>query len=145
MKQEYKNHRKYTPLYHFVLLPLLLISLIWFVYEACFTLGAEQKLWIALSVLTFLLSWTAVLMRQQYALKNQDRIIRLEMRLRYYRLTHKPFEVLEKRLTLQQLIALRFASDDELIDLLSKTIKEDLTPKEIKKSIQEWTPDYMRV
>ena len=95
--------------------------------------------------LFFLLFFAINYMRMHYALKLQDRIIRLEMRMRYYRLTQKPFEVLEKRLSLQQLIALRFASDDELIDLISKAIKEELTPNEIKKSIKEWNPDYMRV
>ena len=85
------------------------------------------------------------MLRQHYALGNQNRIVRLEMRLRYYLLTQKRFEPLEEQLSFNQIAALRFASDEELPDLIRRTINESLSPKEIKKAIKNWTPDYMRV
>jgi hypothetical protein len=80
-----------------------------------------------------------------YALKNQDRIIRMEMRQRYFELAGKPFKDHEKKLRLSQIIALRFASDEELLPLIEKTIEEDLRSKEIKKSIKNWQEDRRRV
>jgi len=85
------------------------------------------------------------MLRQHYALGNQNRIVRLEMRLRYYQLTQKRFEPLEQQLSFNQIAALRFASDEELIELIRRAINESLSPKDIKKAIQNWTPDYMRV
>ncbi len=67
------------------------------------------------------------------------------MRLRYYQLTGNRFEPFEKRLTFNQIAALRFASDDELVPLLERAVQEKLSPKDIKKSIVHWQGDYMRV
>lgn len=80
-----------------------------------------------------------------YALKNQNRIIRLEMRLRYFQLSGKPFLHLEKKLKTKQLIALRFAGSKELIPLIDRAIQENLSPGEIKRAIKDWQGDYMRV
>lgn len=85
------------------------------------------------------------MMRQHYALGNQDRIIRLEFRLRYFQLTGKSFDTLEEKLRFSQIVALRFASDDELIILIQKTIDENLSSKDIKKSVKNWKADHMRV
>lgn len=67
------------------------------------------------------------------------------MRQRYFHLTGTPFSAKESRLTLAQIIALRFAGDDEILALIDKSIRENTAPKEIKKSIKNWTPDYNRV
>lgn len=80
-----------------------------------------------------------------YALKNQNRIIRLEMRVRYYQLTGKSLSEWEKKLTLSQLIALRFAGDDELVSLMEKALDQNLKAKSIKKAITKWQGDYLRV
>ncbi len=85
------------------------------------------------------------MLRQHYALGNQNRIIRLEMRLRYYILTQKRFEEIEKQLSKGQVLALRFAPDEELPSLVEKAIRENLTPDQIKKSIRNWLPDHHRV
>ena len=83
--------------------------------------------------------------RQHYALTLQNRVVRMEMRLRYFELTGLRLEPLEEQLTTGQLAALRFASDEELPDLMQRAMNEKLTPKQIKMSIRKWIPDYMRV
>ena len=85
------------------------------------------------------------MLRQHYALMNQDRTVRLEMRFRYYVLTHRRLELIENQLSLQQLLALRFASDEELPDLIQLAIDKKLSPNELKKLVKKWQPDYMRV
>lgn len=77
-----------------------------------------------------------------YALKLQDRLIRKEEQLRYYILTTKR---LDPHITIAQIIALRFASDEEFVGLVNRTVTEKLTASEIKKAIQEWCPDNYRV
>lgn len=77
-----------------------------------------------------------------YGLLLQDRVIRNEENFRYYRLTGK---FLDDRLSLKQVIALRFADDNEYPDLVERTISENLTPDEIKKAIQNWRADHHRV
>jgi hypothetical protein len=92
-----------------------------------------------------LIGWVAFMMRQHYALTAQNRIVRLEMRFRYYRLTQKDFERIETHLSFGQIAALRFAPDEELIPLIQRAVNENLSPDLIKKSIVKWVPDYMRV
>lgn len=85
------------------------------------------------------------LLARIYALKTQNRIILMEMRQRYYHLTGSPFYSKESQLRLGQIIALRFAGDDELIDLMEKAIKQKLSPKEIKLQVKNWQGDFRRV
>lgn len=99
----------------------------------------------ALAALFFLAGWVSFMLRQHYALGNQNRIIRAEMRLRYYILTQQNFQPLEQQLSFGQIAALRFASDEELPNLIQQAIRESLSPGTIKKMIRNWTPDYMRV
>jgi hypothetical protein len=80
-----------------------------------------------------------------YGLKNQDRIIRMEMRQRYFELTGQRFVEKEKQLRLSQIIALRFASDEELLELMDRAISEKLTGKQIKSAIRNWQADHRRV
>ncbi|ASV29963.1 hypothetical protein CJ263_06855 [Maribacter cobaltidurans] len=80
-----------------------------------------------------------------YATKNQDRTIRAELRLRYYILTGKKFETLESKLTMGQIVALRFASDEELPSLTVRAVNENISPKAIKESIKNWLSDEHRV
>ena len=77
-----------------------------------------------------------------YALQVQDRVIRTEEQFRYYRLTGKD---LDGRLSLKQIIALRFAPDEEFPVLVERTLAENLTPNEIKKAVQNWRADHHRV
>lgn len=85
------------------------------------------------------------MLRQHYALMNQNRIVRLELRFRYYVLTQRRFEELEQKLSLNQLFALRFAADEEFPDLAERSVHEQLSPDEIKRCIKNWLPDKMRV
>jgi hypothetical protein len=80
-----------------------------------------------------------------YALKNQDRLIRLEMRQRYFELTGTSFNSKENQLKLSQIIALRFASNEELLALIDLAIKDKLSNKEIKMAITNWQADLLRV
>jgi hypothetical protein len=105
----------------------------------------QQLQFAFITAILVLIIWLSFMLRQHYALGNQNRIVRLEMRLRYYLLTQKRFEPLEQQLSLGQITALRFASDTELPDLVRRTINESLSPKDIKKAIKDWMPDYMRV
>ncbi len=105
----------------------------------------QQLIWMALTGVFLLLGWLSFMMRQHYALMNQNRIVRLEMRLRYYILTQKRLETIEQKLSFEQIAALRFASDDELISLIQQAVDKKLSVTNIKKSIRNWEPDYMRV
>jgi len=142
--QNYDNHIRLYPLHHFVFYPITLLF-----GGLCLYLSVRDEtdrlIWLGLCAVIFLLTWLSFMLRQHYALNNQNRIIRLEMRFRYYVLTNKRLEEYERKLSFSQLAALRFASDIELPHLLDKTVEENLGPKEIKKLVSVWQPDYMRV
>lgn len=143
-EQSYKNHiRFYTP-HHFVFYPLLMVLMAYCGYSACEHAG-ERWIWIAFLTGLFLLGWLSFMMRQHYALNNQNRIVRLELRFRYFALTGKRLEPLESSLSFGQIAALRFAGDEELSPLVDRTLAEHLSPGDIKKAIQHWQPDHMRV
>lgn len=144
MGQNYKNHVRYYAPHHFVFLPL----------SAAFTIataiksrksGRNRLLWAALSGAGILTTYLGLMTRQHYALELQDRIVRLEMRLRYYQLTGKRLEEVEDELGFGRIAALRFASDDQLPTLLERALEEDLDAEEIKKAITHWQGDHMRV
>ena len=143
-QQQYKNHIRWYPAHHFIFYPL--VSLLFFagIY------GYNQRLnihwlWLAVSAIAIFLGWSSFMMRQHYALICQNRIVRLEMRFRYYALTGKRLEALEPQLSFGQIAALRFAPDEELPGLVEKTLREKLLPDMIKRSIQNWLADDMRV
>ncbi|WP_395053481.1 DUF6526 family protein [Flavobacterium sp.] len=141
--QSYNNHiRFYTP-HHFVYYPILIAFLTASIYF-CFT-KPEKLVWIFISVVFVFLFCLAFMLRQHYALVLQNRIIRLEIRYNYFTLTGNRFEEIEYQFNDSQLYALRFASDDELVSLVEKSIKEKLSSDEIKKAIKNWKPDHERV
>ena len=142
--QNYKNHIQYYPLHHFVWLPLSFILTA--VCAICiFRYPAQQTMWIFFTSLAFLLLFSGVMMRQHYALGNQNRIVRLEMRLRYFQLTGNRIEPYEEQLGFGRIAALRFASDDELPALLQRALQDNLSAADIKKAIKNWHADWMRV
>lgn len=143
-KQDYKNHVKFYPPHHFLLLPLLMAAIFVSVYNI-FHSPFQQVFYIWITVVLIFIFWVAVMLRQHYALGNQNRIVRMEMRLRYYQLTGKRFEPLEQQLSFGQIAALRFASDEELLSLIDRTLKENLSAKQIKQSVTNWQADDMRV
>ncbi len=141
--QNFKNHRRSNPLYHLVLLPLA--ALLFFYSLANFFLEpGELKENIFNSALALAVLLCTIISRS-FALKNQDRIIRMEMSQRYFELTGSSFSEKEKQLRLSQIIALRFASDNELLDLIERAIAEKLESKVIKMLIKDWKADKRRV
>lgn len=142
--QSYKNYKRRFPPFHFVLMPILVINLIFSIYDTIHHYPAHKYLfhwWIVMSI-AFLLM--ALLGRMQ-AIKAQDRIIRLEERLRLVTLLPPDERVHIGEFTTAQLIALRFASDDELPALARRTLTQNLEPKAIKQAIENWRPDHLRV
>jgi len=139
--QNLANHVRYDPLFHFFLLPVFLISLI-----ASINMLVNHRdlhsLWFMIAVLALVI---AVFKIRLYALKVQDRVIRLEERLRLTALLPEAERAQIPKLTEQQLVALRFASDEELPALAKRAWSENLRPADIKKSIRNWRPDYWRV
>ena len=142
-KQAYKNHIRYYYPHHFILYPVLLVLII---VSTCFIFKYPgfAPLWAAFSIVFILIGWLSFMVRQHYALNNQNRIVRLEMRLRYYQLTNKRLEHLEDQLSFSQIAALRFASDEELPALVQQTLDHQLSPDAIKRAIKNWLPDTMR-
>lgn len=142
--QNFKNHARYFPLHHFILTPLTLLFLGWTVDRSNFDSSESTSESIYFLILASVLVLLPLLGRI-YALKNQNRIILMEMRLRYYHLTGKSFSEKERDLRPNQIIALRFAGDDELLSLIDQAISKKLSNKEIKMSIKNWKGDYSRV
>jgi Family of unknown function (DUF6526) len=140
--QDLKNHTKLDPSFHFFLAPLGLILLINAIVEAVKNPGTPAYL----NVVIILWIFIAVFKMRVYSLKVQDRLIRLEERIRMAKLLP---DALNSRalanLTEGQYIALRFASDGELAGLVQKTLDGNLNGKQIKAAIQTWRPDHFRV
>lgn len=143
-KQDYSNHTRYYTPHHFIFYPV--VGLLFTASILCiFIYPGRSVEWAAIAFLFFIAGWLAFMLRQHYALTNQNRIVRLEMRLRYFELTQKRFTTIESRLSFKQIAALRFASDEELLSLIERAIAENLSPDKIKRSIKNWQPDLMRV
>ncbi|WP_346238886.1 DUF6526 family protein [Niabella insulamsoli] len=140
--QNYSNHVRFYAPHHFVFYPLTAVLTFIAGYKAA---KEEGTIWFFVTALLIVLIWVAFMMRQHYALTLQNRIVRLEMRHKYSMLTGKDFEPMEEKLSFEQIAALRFASDEELVPLVVRTIKENLSPKTIKESIVSWKADHMRV
>jgi len=144
--QNFKNHSRYYPFHHFVITPLTLIYLGWtFVHLVQAIRSGEGMAMQVYHLIGAIILFLLPLLARIYGLKNQDRIIRMEMRQRYFELTGQSFKDKEKRLRLSQIIALRFASDGELLPLMEKAIKEKLRAKKIKQMIKNWQEDSRRV
>ena len=142
--QNLKNHARFDPAFHFFILPMLLLNLIFSIYVTIHNWPAYKHThlwWVAMSIVFFMIAGRG----RDRALKVQDRIIRLEERLRLAALVPAADREHINELTTPQLIALRFASDDELPALVHKTLTQRLEPKAIKASINKWRPDYERV
>ena len=138
MEQNFKNHTRLNPPFHFFAVPATLIGLGFSIYK--FT--DQQDLTSALIICGFILLGFALAFARMYALKAQDRAIRAEEKLRYFILTNK---MLPSQLRMGQIIALRFASDEEFVALTERAIAENLSSKEIKMSIKNWKADHNRL
>ena len=146
--QTYANHTRFDPLFHFFLAPVfilgLVLSLVHFFYhfrESDFRDNFHSFLLVVLAIAVF----TLVFKVRLYSLKVQDRIIRLEERLRLTQLLSEPLRSRIPELTEDQMVGLRFASDAEVPNLVERALNEKLKRREIKKAIQNWRPDYWRI
>ncbi len=143
-KQNYTNYRKYYIPHHFIFLPLMIFLIIWGFGNS--NKDDDHKLeWRLFGLLSFCILYLGIMLRQHYALGNQNRIVRLEFRLRYYELFHQSSKQVEESLSFSQIAALRFADDQEFLVLLDRAIKEQISSEDIKKAIKNWQADHMRV
>jgi hypothetical protein len=143
-QQDLKHHARFDPLYHGVaavfLLALLVSSIVLFVQN----LHGNWLLYAWLVLLSIVL-WILTLKLRMYPLKVQDRVIRLEERLRLSMLLPEGLRHRVSELSEDQLIGLRFASDDEVPALVKEVLEKQLSRKQIKERIQNWRPDHWRV
>jgi hypothetical protein len=139
--QSLENHTRYLPAYHFVVFPLFFLNFCWALYQAVMHFSWANALGLALAVALVLLALVARTM----VLTVQDRVIRFEERLRMRALLPADLQPHIDQFTVQQLVALRFASDDEL-PALARTVVEGTIEdqKAIKKLITRWRPDHQR-
>jgi hypothetical protein len=140
-EQNFSNHARYHGLYHFFTAPLVLIGLIG--SSINYSNSAPENAYSAsLLMLVFFILLILGWLVRGYALKAQDRAIKAEENLRHFILTGKP---LDSRLRTGQIVALRFASDDEFPALAAKAAAENMSGKSIKQSIQHWRADNNRI
>ncbi len=140
--QNYSNHARFVPVYHFLLSGLIVLGLIGSCVNLYLSLGNHQRIYSA--SLIFVLEIVAVLLFvfcRTFALKAQDRAIRAEENLRHFAATGK---LLDPRLSALQIVALRFASDGEFVGLAAQAAERNMEPKAIKQAIKNWRGDYYR-
>ena len=146
--QTFANHTRWDPLFHFFIVPIfvlgLILSLIHFFAHITHS-DMRDNIHAFLLILLALALLAAVFKERLYALKVQDRVIRLEERLRLTQLLSEPLRSRIPELTEDQLCGLRFASDAEVAKLAERALNEKLSRAEIKKAIKTWRPDYWRV
>lgn len=140
-KQNLSNHSRQHPLYHYIIVPLSLVLIPATGYQLAVSFSVDHLILFCAALLLHLIAFIA----RDYAKKNQDRIIRAELRLRYFRLTGKDSQPIEEKLTKDQLVALRFADDSQFMDFLHAADLSSLSPTQIKQQIKNWRPDMMRV
>ncbi len=150
-EHNYSNHTRYVPGFHFLTgtlcLVIFVLAIINMVNQCCCgacTATGGCCAWLYSGVMPLLVSVTLLLLfwySRAFSVKVQDRAIRGEENFRHYVMTGKP---LDSRLTMGQIIALRFADDAEYLDLIQQAIKENMKPADIKKAIKKWRADHHR-
>ncbi|HTP88374.1 MAG TPA: DUF6526 family protein [Bryobacteraceae bacterium] len=141
--QNYANHKKFVAGFHAVLFALIVLTLIGSLVNLWHSLGDHQRLYsasliVVLDVIAMLLFWYC----RAFPLKAQDRAIRAEENLRHFAMTGK---LLDARLTIRQIIALRFAPDEEFPALARQAAEEGLNADSIKRAVKNWRGDYHRL
>jgi hypothetical protein len=139
--QSLKNHGRFDPPYHFFLaiigVATIIIATLYAIHHISF-----YSIWLVVLAVAALI---AILKLRSYPLKVQDRIIRLEERMRLQSLAPSEWHTQISRLNEDQLIGLRFAGDDEVVELAKQALEHNLTRKQIKERIKSWRPDNWRV
>lgn len=140
-EQNVKNHTQYVPGWHgftMILIIALLVASMVNIFQDASNHWYSGSLFLVIAIIFVFLFWYA----RAFALKAQDRAIRAEENLRHFIMCGKP---LPSRLRLRQIIALRFASDEEFLELAQRASDEMLSPRQIKLAIKQWKPDFNRV
>jgi hypothetical protein len=139
--QDLKSHARLDPLFHFflaiVFVANVVIAIVYAVHHVCF-----YSIWLVVLSIAGLVALTKM---RLYALKVQDRVIRLEERLRLQALAPTEWHTHIYQLSEDQLIGLRFAEDDEVVELAKQALEHNLDRKRIKERIKSWRPDFWRV
>jgi hypothetical protein len=139
--QNLANHARFDPLFHFFALPVVMLTVIVAVVHL-----VQRRNWFSAWLVVFVVAMVIVTLRaRMYALKVQDRLIRLEERERIAGLVPESLRSRIGELTEGQLIGLRFASDAEIPPLVKATLDKKLSRADIKKAIKDWRPDHFRV
>jgi cellulose synthase/poly-beta-1,6-N-acetylglucosamine synthase-like glycosyltransferase len=146
--QTFASHTRWDPLFHFFLIPVFVLGLIMTLTHFFYHFresDMRDNLHAFLLILLAVALLTLVFKVRLYSLKVQDRVIRLEERVRLMQLLSEPLRSRIPELTESQLCGLRFASDGEIPKLVERALTEKLSRKDIKQAIQTWRPDYWRV
>lgn len=146
--QNHKNHKKYYPLHHFIFYPISLVLLFICLFQIFININHNSffvKIWSAIAAVLVLMIVLSFMLRQHYALGLQDRLIINEFKFRYFALTGKRLETLSYQFSDAQIFALRFSEDEDLIELINKTIENDWSSSKIKQNIKNWKADYKRI
>ncbi len=139
--QDLKHHARFDPAFHGITFFLVLANLGFAIARVIH----HFDVWSAWALLFSILIVAPVLRIRSYPLKVQDRLIRLEERLRLQALAPAEWRPQIERLTVDQLVGLRFASDEEVVPLAQQAVAENLSRKQIKERIRNWRPDHLRV
>ena len=139
--QSFQNHGRFDPPFHFFIIPVMFVNAIRAVVVAIRN-PSGTTLW--MTVVAFALL-AAMFKIRIYALRNQDRLIRLEERVRMQAILPEPLRSRVGELTVQQCVGLRFACDGELPALVERALRENLDKKQIKQAVQTWRADYNRI
>jgi hypothetical protein len=141
-EQNYKNHARFVPLFHFVALPIFAYVFVWSIINLIGSLGNHERIYDAalITAFSFAVLLTALFARV-FALRAQDRAIRAEENLRHFAMTGK---LLDARLSALQIVALRFASDGEFAALAQKAAQDGMKPGDIKRAVKNWRADDYR-
>jgi len=139
--QSLSNHARFDPLYHFLIFALYLLNLVY----AGFQLYRQTSLSSGWYMVLSLAAAVPILKLRSYPLKVQDRVIRLEERLRLQALAPQVWHAQIYQLSEDQMIALRFAGDDEVVELAKQALEHNLSRKQIKERIKGWRSDDWRV
>ena len=141
-EQNFANHGKFVPAFHFFVLPVMLLNFGWSIYRwihAGYTIDGFVGIIVAAALLV------GFVMARLMAMKVQDRVIRLEERQRFERVLPADLQSRIPEFTIEQLIGLRFASNSELPELARKVLDEKIADrKSIKQMIKVWRPDFAR-
>jgi hypothetical protein len=135
--QNFKNHARFVPLFHFIFSSIILALLVLSITNIVAGVNIQSVMFLLLAV-AFAIAFFSI---RNFPIAVQDRAIRAEENLRHFVLTGK---LLDSRLTMQQIIALRFAADEEFVDLAAKAVKENLGNKDIKLAVKNWRADHHR-